>query len=131
MCSRTGSCTRSASGCCSSTSRTATSPAAGEWPPQAATSAPAASTSTAAVPLAAKLATFDAAAELAYVWLREYLYDDGVRDRLIELARSRHILGHARYGDGGLFEYSRDRLVTEIDEELADAIVYAVRRLSL
>jgi hypothetical protein len=95
------------------------------------TSAPAASTPPAPVPLAEKLLTFEAGADLAYGWLLSYLYDHEVRSRLIDLARRRHIEGHSRYGDGGLYEYGRERLVDEIDEELADAVVYALRRLSL
>lgn len=81
--------------------------------------------------LGQKLAAFDAGADCAYTWLTRYLSDPDTADRIVRLARRRHVAGHARYGDGRLYEYSRGRLLDEIDEEIADSVVYALRRLSL
>jgi|DewCreStandDraft_4_1066084.scaffolds.fasta_scaffold31704_3 hypothetical protein len=82
-----------------------------------------------AQPLTGKLEEHDAHAEAAVDWLRAFL--DEYRVELLALARGRHVLGHFRYGDRLMYEYDRDRLAAEIAEELADAIVYAARRLAL
>jgi hypothetical protein len=76
-----------------------------------------------------KLAAFDASSEAAVTWVLEFL--DEYRDELIHLARGRQVLGHFLYGDKLMYEYDRPRLAAEIAEELADAIVYAARRLDL
>lgn len=73
-----------------------------------------------------KLAAFDAEARAAYTAVVTYLLEN--RDDLIALARARHVEGHDRYGDGNLFEWDDERLAVERDEELADSVVYEVRR---
>lgn len=78
-----------------------------------------------ATPLEAKLAAFDEEAVLACLDLFGEL-ELRRRDRLIALARSRHIQGHGLYGDRELFEWDDARLERERDEELADAVIYTV-----
>lgn len=80
-------------------------------------------------PVKDKLAAFDASSEAAVTWVQEFLEE--YRDELIHLARGRQVFGHFLYGDKLMYEYDRARLVAEISEELADAIVYAARRLDL
>jgi hypothetical protein len=80
-------------------------------------------------PVKDKLAAFDASSEAAVTWVLEFLEE--YRDELIHLARGRQVSGHFLYGDKLMYEYDRARLATEIAEELADAIVYAARRLDL
>lgn len=79
--------------------------------------------------LDAKLADFDHSADAAVTWLASFLEE--YREPLIHLARGRQVAGHFLYGDRLMYEYDRDRLAAEIAEELADAIVYAARRLGL
>ena len=76
-----------------------------------------------------KLADFDRCAPAAVSWLGAFLEE--YREPLIHLARGRQVAGHFRYRDRLMYEYDRDRLGAEIAEELADAIVYAARRLDL
>ena len=85
--------------------------------------------SLAGIPLAEKLQTFDATAEQAVDFLISRLVED--RERLIQLARERHIWGHHEHGDGLLYEYDEAQLLEETDQELADAVVYCVRRASI
>lgn len=47
------------------------------------------------------------------------------RPQLLELARQRFSDGYYEYGDGS-FEKDADTLDQELDEELADAVVYAM-----
>lgn len=76
-----------------------------------------------------KLADFDRNAAAAVRWLALFLEE--YEDSLIHLARGRQVLGHFLYGDTLMYEFDRKRLAAEIAEELADAIVYAARRLDL
>ena len=79
--------------------------------------------------LDAKLAVFDAHAEQAVFeiidWLSQHPHD------LIAVARGRHVTGHYRFRDAGLFEHDQDALQAEAAEELGDAIVYLARKLYL
>lgn len=77
----------------------------------------------------AKLGDFDRQADAAVTWLENFLYE--YREPLMVLARGRQVAGHFLYGDRLMYEFDRDRLAAEIAEELADAIVYAARRLDL
>ena len=79
--------------------------------------------------LDSKLRDFDSQADAAVTWLIAFL--DEYRPELVHLARGRQVLGHFMYGDRLMYEYDRARLAAEIAEELADAIVYAARRLDL
>lgn len=76
-----------------------------------------------------KLADFDREAPAAVRWLIAFLEE--YEEALIHLARGRQVRGHFEFGDKLMYEYSRERLAAEIAEELADAIVYAARRLDL
>lgn len=79
--------------------------------------------------LESKLADFDRNAEAGVRWLVTFLEE--YEGALIHLARGRQVAGHFLYGDRLMYEFDRDRLAAEIAEELADAIVYASRRLDL
>ncbi len=79
--------------------------------------------------LESKLADFDHSADAAVTWVIGFLEE--YREPLIHLARGRQVAGHFLYGDRLMYEFDRDRLAAEIAEELADAIVYAARRLGL
>jgi len=79
--------------------------------------------------LDAKLDVFDSHAEDAVSFLIQWLTDHG--DDLIAVARGRHVEGHYRYGDVGLFEHDTGGLLAEAAQELADAIVYTARRIHL
>jgi hypothetical protein len=79
--------------------------------------------------LEAKLDDFDRSADASVTWLLAFLEE--YREPLIHLARGRQVAGHFLYGDKLMYEYDRERLVAEIAEELADAIVYGARRLDL
>lgn len=76
-----------------------------------------------------KLHDFDVHAPAAVSWLIAFLTE--YEDALIHLARGRQVSGHFLYGDKLMYEFDRPRLAAEIAEELADAIVYAARRLDL
>lgn len=76
-----------------------------------------------------KIADFDRNAVDAVGWLKMFL--DEYEDALIHLARGRQVAGHFLFGDKLMYEFDRQRLTAEIAEELADAIVYAARRLDL
>jgi hypothetical protein len=95
------------------------------------TCAPPATTPPAPAPagLIAKLSDFDAYADAGLAWVVGFA--ESHADELLTLARARHITGHWVHGEGKLFEYDRGRLAKEVAEELADAIVYAARRLAL
>lgn len=81
------------------------------------------------VSLDSKLEAFDRfaprALEFLIVWMGQH------PDDLIAVARGRHITGHYRFQDAGLFEHDRAGLVAEAAEEIADAIVYLARKLQL
>jgi hypothetical protein len=77
--------------------------------------------------LIAKLANFDAHAVDAVFDLVQLLLDE--KERLIALARERHIWGHHTYGDGNFREWSDARLNAERDQEVADWIVYRTEEL--
>ena len=79
--------------------------------------------------LDSKLRDFDSQADAAVTWLIAFL--DEYRAELVHLARGRLVLGHFRFRDRLLYEYSRDELTAETAEELADAIVYISRMLDL
>jgi hypothetical protein len=79
--------------------------------------------------LDAKLESFDRHASEAVDDLIGWLMQH--RDDLIAVARGRHVTGHYRYGDKGLFEHDIDGLKAEAAEELGDAIVYKARELYL
>lgn len=65
----------------------------------------------------------------AHRWLRLFL--DEYEDEIIAMAVGRYALGEFLYPDRPLYAKSRAELSAEIAEELADAIVYARRRLDL
>lgn len=79
--------------------------------------------------LGAKLDLFDRNAQAAVDEMVAWLTDHG--GDLIALARGRHVEGHYRYEDKGLFEHSHRDLLAEAAQELADAIVYLARRKHL
>ncbi len=79
--------------------------------------------------LESKLADYDRRAEPAVDWLLAFLAE--YREALIHLGRGRQVRGHFEYQDKRLYEFGPERLAAEIAEELADAIVYAARRLDL
>lgn len=79
--------------------------------------------------LDSKLADYDRTADAAVTWLVNFLED--YREPLIHLGRGRQVSGHFLYGDKLMYEFDRERLAAEIAEELADAIVYAARRLDI
>lgn len=79
--------------------------------------------------LDAKLDIFDRHADQAVDDLIGWLMQH--RGDLIAVARGRHVLGHYRFQDVGLFEHDIDGLTAEAAEELADAIVYTARKIHL
>lgn len=79
--------------------------------------------------LDAKLELFDRHAPQAVAELIEWLQASA--DDLIAVARGRHVTGHYRYRDRGVFDKSIDDLRAEAAEELADAIVYSARQIHL
>lgn len=79
--------------------------------------------------LVEKMATFDRHGDTAFRWLLDFM--ETHQDELLTLARARHITGHWVYGDGRMYEYDVGRLTKEIAEEIADALVYSARRLSI
>jgi hypothetical protein len=79
--------------------------------------------------LDAKLKVFDRHAEDAVGALIQWLRDHG--DDLIAVARGRHVEGHYRYAEQGLFEHDAQALLAEASQELGDAIVYMSRRAHL
>lgn len=81
------------------------------------------------VPLDAKLEIFDKHATAAVDEIIEWLTCH--RGDLIAVARGRHVEGHYRFGDVGLFEHGKQALLAEAAQELADAIVYLARRQHL
>jgi hypothetical protein len=76
-----------------------------------------------------RIAEFDHFAALAVEdlidWLRE------APEALIATARERLVLGFDNYSDGPMFKMGITRLGIEASEELADAIVYIARQLTL
>lgn len=66
---------------------------------------------------------------MAFAWFLAFV--ESHRDEVLTLARARHITGHFVYGDTRMYEYDRGRLVKEILEEAADAVVYSAARLGL
>ena len=79
--------------------------------------------------LDAKLGVFDEYAEETVDELIDWLTNHG--DDLVAMARGRHVEGHYRFGERGLFEYDVNHLKAEMAQELADAIVYGARRRHL
>jgi hypothetical protein len=77
--------------------------------------------------LEAKLSNFDQHATDAVFDLIQLLFDQ--RERLIALARERHIWGHHTYGDGNFREWDDARLLVERDQEVADWLVYRTEEL--
>jgi len=67
--------------------------------------------------------------ESAFDWLRQFM--EAYRSELIALARGRHAWGTLRYPRAPLYRKTQDELAAEIGEELADALVYAARKLEL
>jgi len=67
--------------------------------------------------------------EAAFSWLEGFMA--AYRSELVALARGRYALGVFRYPAGPLYSQTRDELAGEIAEELADALVYAARRLDV
>jgi hypothetical protein len=76
-----------------------------------------------------KIGDFDRHADEAVTWLVNFLED--YREPLIHAARGRLVEGHFRYGDRLMYELSRDELAAETLQELADAVNYIARRLTL
>ena len=79
--------------------------------------------------LDAKLEVFDLHAGAAVGEIIAWLADHEAE--LVALARGRHVEGHYRYEDKGLFEHSHQELRAEAAQEIADAIVYLARRRHL
>lgn len=77
----------------------------------------------------AKLRIFDRHARQAVAELIEWLQQHP--NDLIAVARGRHVTGHYRFRDRGLFEHDLDGLRGETAEEIADAIVYTARHIHL
>lgn len=65
----------------------------------------------------------------AHSWLRDFLEE--YETELISIAEGRLALGSFAFPEGPLYLKTREELAVEIAEELADAIVYAARRLEL
>lgn len=65
----------------------------------------------------------------AHSWLRCFLEE--YETELITIAEGRLALGSFAFPEGPLYLKTREELAVEIAEELADAIVYAARRLEL
>lgn len=81
------------------------------------------------IPLTAKLEVFDRHADEAVDEIIAWLTTN--RSDLIALARGRHVEGHLRYGDVGLFEHGHRELRAEAGQEIGDAIVYLAQRRHL
>lgn len=79
--------------------------------------------------MAAKLEHWEAHKDLALAWVLAFAHEHG--DEILHVARARHITGHHVHGDGEMYEFSRGRLTKEVIEELADAVNYALRRMSI
>lgn len=79
--------------------------------------------------LRAKLDVFDKNSREAACYVVSWLAEHS--DDLIAVARGRHVMGHYRFQERGLFEYDVDGLLAEAAEELADAIVYIARRIAI
>lgn len=56
--------------------------------------------------------------------LQDWLTAPTMKEQLLAIARSRHVLGSYEYGDTNLFEWSDGKVQAAILEELADAVVY-------
>jgi hypothetical protein len=76
-----------------------------------------------------KLADFDRHADLAVTFLVEFIEE--YREPLIAQAKGRMVEGHFRYADRLMYEYSADELLAETSQEVADAVNYLARRLSI
>lgn len=79
--------------------------------------------------LDSKLEVFDQYAPAAVAALIRELQEHP--DEYIAIARGRHVEGHMRYGDVGVFNHDTRGLLAESAQELGDAIVYTARRLHL
>lgn len=55
-------------------------------------------------------------------YLIDWLRDNP--DEVMALARARLVTGHYVYGDKRMYEYDQGRLLKEVLEELADAVIY-------
>ena len=73
-----------------------------------------------------KLDELDANAEKAFTFLEAFLHTE--RDYLLQLAKGRMVRGHYEWDDKNLKEWGPQRLLAELAEELADAVVYASER---
>ena len=81
-----------------------------------------------------KLAVFDRWAPAAMALICDLVEDPDEADKILQLARKRHITGHRIYGDKNLMEWDDETLEANFLEEIADAIVYGAQlidRLSL
>ncbi len=76
-----------------------------------------------------KLADWDRHADIAVTVLLDFIHEN--REYLVAQARGRLIEGHWRYRDKLMYELSRDQLLAETSQEIADAINYLARRLDL
>jgi hypothetical protein len=59
------------------------------------------------------------------------LFMEAYRKELIAMARGRFAEGVLRYPDGPLYRKSEPELLAETAQEIADALVYTARKLSL
>ena len=66
--------------------------------------------------------------QTAVRYLIDWLRDDP--EQVLALARARIVTGHYVYGDSRMYEYAQGRLLKEVLEELADAVVYTHLYLS-
>ena len=64
----------------------------------------------------------------AFTWLRQFM--DAYESELVAMARGRFAEGSLRYPEGPLYRKTQNELAADIGQEIADALVYAARKLS-
>ena len=78
--------------------------------------------------LAGKLAAVDRRGEQTKTFLLAFI--DEYWDELTLMAKGRLVRGHFEYEDRNYKEWSAERLLAELAEEIADAINYAAERFN-
>lgn len=78
--------------------------------------------------LAGKLSNVDRHGEKTRVFLHAFI--DEYWDELTLMAKGRLVRGHFEYEDRNYKEWSAERLLAELAEEIADAINYGVERFN-
>lgn len=71
----------------------------------------------------------EAELDRAFLWLERFMR--AYRLELLAMARGRFAEGVFRYPGGPLYHKTEAELVTDVAEEIADALVYAARKLAL